>query len=75
MATKANCASAVGPGHRHQRVVAHARADQRHHALNEREPQRQHQRVMADLGDHFFFPYSSFQWPCFFSASATSLGM
>ena len=134
----------------HQRVVAPARADHRHDRLDQREPERQHQCVMADLCDHFvrsrlpltrcsgeggaplarrvawlspncrhtirtrhssrfradtpaslrpdhrlprgrglhrpritfssFLPAHlsdapSFQWPCFFSASATSLGM
>src|SRR5581483_3025312 len=31
--------------------------------------------VSGDQNHHFFFSYSSFQWPCFFSASATSFGM
>ena len=44
-------------GDRHQRGVAGARADERHRRLDERQCQRQHQRVMADLHDHRTRPF------------------
>ena len=46
-----------GLGDRHQRGVAGARADERHRRLDERQRQRQHQRVMADLLDHWMRPF------------------
>ena len=69
------------PGDAHEHRIVAARADDRHAGLHERQAQREHQSVMAELGDHrgapalAFFALSSFQWPCFFKASATSFGM
>ena len=71
-------------GETHQQRIIGARADDRHDALDQRQPQRQHQGVMAEFGDHFSAPvtgkvarcaYSSFQCPDFFKASTTSFGM
>ena len=39
-----------------QHAVAKSNADQRHRALDERQAERQDQRVMSDLGDHCFLP-------------------
>jgi hypothetical protein len=49
------------PRNAHQRHVIDPRADQRHDGLDQRQPERQHQRVMADLRDHLLVPVSSFQ--------------
>ena len=43
-------------GDTHQGRVVRARAPQRHRRLDQRERERQHQRVVAELGDHFFAP-------------------
>ena len=43
-------------GDSHQRAIADPRPDHRQCRLNERQRQRQHERVMADLGDHFDAP-------------------
>ena len=70
--------------HAQQRRIVIARADNRHRGLNQRQPKRQHQRVMAELGNHLPAsptgiaarrPYASFQCPDFFNASATSFGI
>ena len=37
----------------HQRMIAAARAEQRHGGLDQRQPERQHQRVMSGFRDHF----------------------
>src|SRR5262249_115487 len=59
-------------GDAHQDGIARARAPKRYRRLHQRQSEREHQGVMANLGDHFL---SSFQWPCFVRASATSRGM
>ena len=75
----------------HQPSVAGLGAPDRQHRLDDGEPERQHQRVVADFGDHHgrrspslaYWPAApgspavspSCQWPCAFSASATSFGM
>ena len=73
----------------HQRRVVAPRADKRHDRLDQRQRQREDQRIMADFRAHGCFPWimppgvmlpcvlpvSSFQWPCFFRASATSFGI
>ena len=77
------------PGDPHEHGIVVARADDRHAGLNQRETEREHESVVAGLGDHrgldvrlmspcgseSAFSRSSFQWPCFFNASATSFGM
>ena len=39
-------------GHAHEHGIVGARADDRHRALDQRQPERQHQSVMAEFGDH-----------------------
>ena len=60
-------------------AFAALRTDNRRNRLDQRQAERQHQRVMADLSDHlprsYFLPASSFQCPVFFNASATSFGI
>ena len=41
-----------GRRHAEQRWIVAARADDRHRALDQRQAERQHQRVMAEFGDH-----------------------
>ena len=47
----------------HQGDIAAARTDQRHRRLDQRQRQRQHQRVMPGLGDHFEAPLTGFAVP------------
>ena len=60
---------------RHRRIarVAALGAPQRHDELEERHGQREDQREMADLGDHW--PSPSRHTPFSFKRSATSFGM
>ena len=49
------------------------RAYERHARLHQRQKEREDEREMSELDDHFAAP--SCQWPDFFSASTTSRGM
>ena len=69
-------------GHRGQVPVALERAVEGDGRLDQRQKQRQHQREVAEFGDHFAaaalaatLSLVSPQRPCAFSASTTSLGM
>ena len=66
-------------GERDQAGVAPRRAPERQRALDQREAERQDQREMADLDDHWPAPSPAAspwrQTPACFSASATSGGM
>ena len=42
--------------HAHEHRIIAARANDRHAALDQGQPERQHQRVMAELGDHLPAP-------------------
>ena len=69
--------------HCDEALVAPADAKQRHARLDEHQRQREHQRVVAELGDgkhagraaHCTLPFVSCQTPCAFKASTTSFGM
>ena len=52
-ATSTNCAQRGGPRERHQRGVAPVRAPQRQRALRDRDEQREDQREVAELRNHF----------------------
>ncbi len=41
-----------GPGHRHEHGIAALCAPERHDGLHQREAEREHEGVMAELGDH-----------------------
>ena len=61
-------------GDAHQRAIAAPGADQRRDRLDQRDGEREDQRVMSDFDDHgFAFP--SCQRPCFFSISTIPGGM
>ena len=48
----------------HERRVPGAGADDRHHPLDQRQAERQHQRIMADFGDHFPAPATGLAARC-----------
>ena len=54
---KDNCATAVGTGGAHQHRIVALRAVDRHAALNDAEREGEHQRIVADFGDHWTIPF------------------
>jgi hypothetical protein len=61
------------PRQRHQARLAARCAHERQRALHDGDEERQHQRELADLGDHWVLP--SCHLPAFLSASTTSRGI
>ena len=68
IAANSNCASAAGARDIHQGMIAPARAEQRHGGLDQRQRERQHQRVMSGFRDHF-------EAPCAGAAEAAAPGL